>query len=96
MFKLSLLVDVPPSGLGGGSGFGVVYFGRYESGRGSSTLTCFGAGSGEVRSFKAEVMSTATRPWLATPSSEEEDEVSELSWMMRVFIVRGAWPYICD
>lgn len=90
MLKLSLLIDVPlSSGLGGGSGFGVVYLGRYERGRGSSILTCFGAGSGELRSSKAEVMSTAIRPWLAESPSEDEDELSELSWMMRVFIVRG-------
>lgn len=89
MLKLSLLIDVPPSsGLGGGSGFGVVYLGRYERGRRSGILTCFGAGSGELRSSKAEVMSTAIRPWLAESFTEDEDELSELSWMMRVFIVR--------
>lgn len=89
--RLSLLIDGPPSsGLGGGSGFGVVYLGRYEKGRGSSILTCFGAAFWELSNPKAEVMSTATRPWLATSSAEEEEEeVSELSWMMRVFIVRG-------
>ena len=96
MLKLSLLVFPSSSGLGGGSGFGLVYFGRYERGRGSSILTCFGADSGELRSSKAEVMSTATRPRLATLSSEEE--VSELRCMMRVFIVGVdvALPLVCE
>ena len=88
VLKLSLLINFgPPSGFGGGSGFGVVYFGPYERGRGSSILTCFGASSGEVRSSKAEVMSTAISSWSA--ESEQVDEISELSWMMRVLIVRG-------
>ena len=93
MLKLSLHIDVPPpSGLGGGSGFGVVYFGRYERGRGSSILTCFGAASGQVRISKAEVMSTATRPPLDSSASEqveEVEEVEELSRVARGFIVRG-------
>lgn len=97
MLKLSLLVFPSSSGLGGGSGFGVVYFRRYERGRGSRILTCFGADSVEVRGSEAEVISTATRPWLATLSLEEE-EVSELRCMMRVFIVRVdvALPLFCE
>ena len=50
----------------------------------------------EVRFSAAEVMSTATRPWLDSSSLEEVEEVEELSWMTRVLIVRGTWPYLRD